>query len=204
MALPHSAFTIQVTVESEAAATEQDNIRRALESLGLNAEVRAAYIRESAVLEPWLISLSAGTISVLLGNFLRAAGEDAWKALKRVCRAARDARQDSRAPNGEVFLTDDSWQTRIPLPEELPDEAYRKLFELTHYEAPLSGILHWDYARQEWVDALHGKLPCDYPRCTSPGTEIRIKVDELRRTTRRTFCPGHVNSADAGDPRAWQ
>jgi hypothetical protein len=68
-------------------------------------------------------------------------------------RALYQARKASRAPAGTVSLTFPNPLLEVPLPRDLPEEAYRRLCEIKEPRAPLSGILMWDSEAQVWTDA---------------------------------------------------
>ena len=58
------------------------------------------------------------------------AGRDGWKGLKRLITGLYEARRASRAPQGGVTLKDSEPRVEIQLPPDLPDEAYRRLWEM--------------------------------------------------------------------------
>lgn len=165
-------------------------------------------IRESAADLPWLM-IFVGVWAV--GTFMKAAlqgagdeaGRDAWSALMRLIKAIYEARQSSRASQGSVSIRIVDPPVEIPLPPDLPEHAYQRLFEIENPRARLSGILMWDNEAQAWVDALAGKLRCDYPRCSEQATQGRVRHSSETIIQRREFCDVHAKAADAGDPAAW-
>ena len=164
-------------------------------------------IRESAADLPWLVMIFVG---VAVGTFMKAAlqgagdeaGRDAWRALMRLIKAIYEARH-SRASRGSVSIRIVDPPVEIPLPPDLPEHAYQRLFEIENPRARLSGILMWDNEAQAWVDVLTEKLRCDYPRCSEQATQGRVRHSSETTIQRREFCDAHAKAADAGDPAAW-
>jgi hypothetical protein len=128
------------------------------------------------------------------------AGRNAWHALMDLIKAIYEARQSSR---GSVSIRIAEPPVEIPLPPDLPNVAYQRLLEIEDPRARLSGILMWDNEVQAWVDALAGKLRCDYPQCSESATQGRVCHISDTTSQRREFCDVHVEAADAGDPTAW-
>lgn len=113
------------------------------ESAGIRAVVRGDLIRRSAGLAPWFIEITAAwTIAKFLGaaaaGFADEAGRDGWKGLKRLITELYKARKASRAPQGGVTLKEEGG-IQVLLPPDLPDQAYRRLYEIEDLSAPL-----WD------------------------------------------------------------
>ena len=91
----------------------------------------------------------------------------------------------------------------VQLPPDLPDEAYRLLFEIEEPRAPLSGILRWDSQAGEWADALAGRLTCDYPACPAWATQSRVHRPAPNVVLMRSLCDEHAAVTDAGDLAAF-
>ena len=200
---------VDVILESECTAADVAAVGAVFEAAGISADVRGGYIRESAADLPWLVIIFVGVWAS--GTFVKAAlqgagdeaGRDGWRALMHLIKAIYEARQSSQASQGSVSIRIADPPVEIPLPPELPEVAYQRLFEIKDPPARLSGILMWDNEAQAWVDARAGKFRCDYPRCSEQATQARVR--HLNETTilRREFCDAHAKAADAGDPAAW-
>ncbi len=165
-----------VVLESECTAADIAAVGAVFEAAGIRADVRGGYIRESAADLTWLVIIFVGAWAS--GTFVKAAlqgagdeaGRDAWRALMRLIKAIYEARESSQSSQGSVSIRIAGPPVEIPLPPELPEVAYQRLFEIEDPRARLSGILMWDNEAQAWVDALAGKLRCDYPRCSERAT----------------------------------
>ena len=200
---------LDVVLESECTAADVDAVAAVFEAVGIPADVRPGYIRESAADLPWLVIIFVGIWAG--GTFIRAAlqgagdeaGRDAWRALMHIIKAIYEARQSSSAAGGSVSIRIADPSVEIPLPPELPEVAYQRLFEIEDPQARLSGILMWDSEAQAWVDALAGRLRCNYPRCPERATQGRVRHMSETTSQRREFCDVHAAAADAGDPDAW-
>ena len=162
--------------------------------------------RRSAAPLPWLVDIEAGLKYLALAAaaaFGAGPGSDAWQGLKRLVQSIYKAREDSNARQGGITLRDSDTNVEIPLPPDLADEAYRRLYALAEPKAPLSGILVWNAGKQEWIDVFEGKLRCDYPDCTKPATQVRLSQPSPGTMSRRTFCDRHAAASDTGDLQAW-
>lgn len=201
--------SVDVVLESECTAADVDAVEAVFEAAGIPADVRAGYVRESAADLPWLVIIFVSVWAA--GTFVKAAlqgagdeaGRDAWRALMRLIKAIYEARQSSPASQGSVSIRIADPSVEIPLPPDLPEVAYQRLFEIEDPRARLSGILMWDNEAQAWVDALAGKLRCGYPRCSTRATQGRVRNLSETIIERREFCDVHAEAADAGDPAAW-
>lgn len=194
---------LQVIVESESTEAERAAVTDVFEVTGIAADVQGAYIRESAgdVL-PWLIQIET-TVKHLSGlvaaGAAGAVGADGWTGVKDLVRHLYEAR---KGKDGGVTLRDPETKTEIPLPPDLPDEAYRCLAEIEHPRAQQSGHLRWDSGR-EWIDPLAGLYRCRYQGCAEPATEGRVRQVSPSAMERREFCTPHAAAADLGDDLAW-
>ncbi len=198
---------MDIILESESTTADRAAVADVFTSAGLAANIRGAYIRESAGLDPWIIVISATTGTFLVSAakaFGEEVGKDAWKGLKLLITALYQSRKNSRAPEGEVQFSDPNTRINVHLPAGLPDQAYRRLYEIEHLRAALSGNLVWKDDAQDWVDELQGCLICDYPGCASPADQSRVRQTKETTWERRGFCQEHAASADGGDPNAWK
>jgi hypothetical protein len=112
-----------------------------------------------------------------------AVGADGWTGVKDLVRHLCEARKGKA---GGVTLRDPETRTEIPLPPDLPDEAYRRLAEIENPRAPQSGYLRWDSGRREGIDPLAGLYRCPYQDCAEPATEGRVA-----RSARRLWNAGN-------------
>jgi hypothetical protein len=200
--------TVEVSLESGAADAECFAVAEVFESAGIRAVVRGDLIRRSADLAPWLIEITAAwTIAKFLGaaaaGFADEAGRDAWKGLKRLITGLYKAREASQAPEGEVTLKEEA-VIKILLPSDLPDQAYRRLYEIEDLSAPLSGILRWDNDAQDWTDVFAGEYRCSYPGCSAWATQSRVRQPAPAVMLNRLLCDLHATASDAGDMTAWE
>jgi hypothetical protein len=196
------AEIIQVTLESEAADADLAAVAGVFESAGIPVEIEGAYIRHSAQILPWLIEIESSfryLAAGAAGGAVAAIGTDGWIAVKRLVGCLYEARKG----RGDVVLRDPDTRTEVPLPRDLPDEAYQRLSEIEEPRAPQSGILRWDRERRAWIDPLAGLLRCRYPGCTEAAAEGRVQQLSPASMERREFCGPHAAAADLGDDRAW-
>jgi hypothetical protein len=169
---------LQVIVESESAEAERAAVADVFEVVGIPADVRGAYIRESAgdVL-PWLIQIET-TVKDLFGlgpaGAAGAVGADGWTGIKDLVRHLYEAR---KGKDGGVTLRDPETRTEIRLPPDLPDEAYQRLAEIEHPRSQQSGHLRVGF-RAPGVDR-------------PPGRPVRLPLPGLRGAGKRRPCsPG--------------
>jgi len=201
-------MTIGVMLESEVTDSERAAVAKVFESAGIKSDIQAAYIRRGVGLFPWIIEI---TVVVAGGRFMWAAlsgagdeaGRDGWKGLKRLIAGLYEARRASRAPPGGVVLKESESRVETQLPPDLPDEAYRRLWEIENLAALLSGILKWDNDLREWVDVFTGQYRCFHPGCTGLATQSRVRHPEPNVMQSRLLCDQHAAASDAGDLSAW-
>ena len=197
-------MTIEVMLDSEVTDAERAAIAEVFESVGIKFDIQAAYIRRGVGLFPWIIEITAAAAG---GRFMWAAlagagdeaGRDGWKGLKRLITGLDQARRASRAPQGGVTLKDSEPRVEIQLPPDLPDEAYRRLWEIENPTAPLSGILKWDNDLRDWIDVFTGHNCCFHPGCTAPATQSRVRQPEPGVMHSCLLCDRHA----AGDLSVW-
>jgi hypothetical protein len=197
---------VQVLLESGCPEEERAAVATVFEEAGIPAEVHGAILRRSAGLAPWLVDIEVGVkflVAAAATGFGLASGTDGWQGLKRVVQSLYKAREGSGAPEGGVTLRDPEASVEITLPRDLADEAYRRLNVLEDPHAPLSGTLVWNSEKQEWTDALEGKLRCEYPGCPASASQARLHRPVPGVILRRTFCDRHAAAADLDDPQAW-
>jgi hypothetical protein len=203
-------MTLEVILESEVPEVERAAVAEVFESAGIQADVKGAYIRRSADLLPWIIEITAAaTVARFTWAAVAGAGDeagrDAWKALKRLITSLYEARRTSRAPQGGVNFRDSEAKVEIQLPPDLPDAAYRRLWEIENPVAPLSGILRWDNDLQDWTDVFTGQYRCFYPgSCAAPATQSRVRHPGPGVVLSRLLCDEHAAASDAGDPAVWE
>jgi len=201
-------LTVEVSLESGCDEAECLAVAEVFEDAGVRAAVRGNLIRRSADLLPWIIDI---TVAGLVWKFLSAAvagagddaGRDGWKWLRGVLTGLYEARRASRAPQGGVILRGEEEGVQIQLPPDLPDQAYRRLYEIENLEAPLCGVLVWNEEEQDWTDALQGKMRCAYPGCKAWATQSRVHRPTPTVTLSHPFCDSHAEAIDAGDLTAW-
>lgn len=126
---------IEVLLESECSDTDRAAVAAVFEAVGIQANVRGAYIRESAAILPWLIIIGTGYASwTFVKAALQGAGDEAdregWRMLLRLVKALYEARSNSPAPEGTVSVQAEQPQVEIPLPPDLPELAYRRLWQI--------------------------------------------------------------------------
>jgi hypothetical protein len=137
---------VMVSLEAEATETEIAAVKEAFAGSGIEAEVSASFLGLSADLVPW--HLTVGLIVYPLGAFITAvaaaAGEDAWRSLKRLVSNLYEARRGKGKSDGVIHL--EAPGIRVELDDDLPDEAYQALAR-----GDLSdGLYAWDRERGEW------------------------------------------------------
>jgi hypothetical protein len=203
-----AGMVIEVVLESEVPEAERTTVAEAFESAGIKVDIQAAYIRRGVGLFPWIIDIvvvgAAGKfIWAALGGAGDEAGRDGWKKLKALITSLYEARRASRAPQGGVALKNPESRVEIQLPPDLPDDAYRRLWEIDNLTAPLSGILKWDNDRRDWIDVFTGQYQCFHPSCTELATQSRVRTPEPGVMQSRLLCEQHAAASDAGDPSAW-
>jgi hypothetical protein len=174
------------------------------EAAGIPAEVRSAYIRESAgAVLPWLVQIEANfkdLLGYVVAGAAGAVGAESWTRVRDLIRRLYEARKGS---SGGVTLKDPDTRTEISLPPDLTDEAYRRLGEIESLRAPQSGILKWNAEMREWIDPLAGRLRCRYEGCREPASQGRVRQLSPSSMERREFCDSHAAAADLGDDQAW-
>ncbi len=198
---------LEVMLESECSPAEVSAVTEVFEVAGIPADVSATYARRSAALLAWVIIIG---VSYPAWTFIKAAlqgagdeaGREGWRALMRLVKELYEARSNSRAPEGRVTITT-SEVREIQLPPDLPEKAYRQLWEIEKPDASMSGQLIWHDETQAWVDALARTMRCDYPGCHDWATQTRAKHPGTPEWVRREFCDVHAAAADMGDPQAW-
>lgn len=206
-------MTENVDVSLEWGCTDADvkAVAEAFDEVGIRADVHGSIIKLSIADHPWDLVIM---VPVALGGwtFLKAAlqgagdeaGRDGWRALMNFVRSLYEKRNaSSSAPEGTVTLDAAYPPAQVRLPADLPDVAYRRLYNLTELRAPLSGVLIWDRDAEVWRDPLAGRRACQYPDCPKQAVEQRALRENGAVRDRRFFCEVHTAAADMGDKQAW-
>lgn len=198
---------LEVTLESECTDTDLAAVAKVFEDAGIPVDISPRLIRHSAELLPWVITIGSSYVAwTFIKAAVQGAGDEAgragWRALMRLVAALHEARKNSRAPQGTVSI-ETSELREILLRPDLPEEAYRQLWEIEEPHAPMSGQLRWDGERRAWVDPLAGQFSCDYPGCQEGATQGRTRQLGEAHIVGRSFCDKHAGAADTGDPQAW-
>lgn len=141
---------VQVDMDIEASADEVKAVRAAFADAGFEATVEASNERRGAGTYPWLIYFTV-PIGLFLTGFLHAAGQDAYAGIKRLVISLYAARRNSRSPRGSVVMMDAASHEWVMLDDDLPDLAWRRLFE-TEVGKTESGQLRWDPKTGSWRD----------------------------------------------------
>jgi hypothetical protein len=207
---PAMTDRLDVMIEKESTDADLAVVTRVFDAAGIPVKVHASVIRLSAGDLPWIVGI--GIPVAAAWTFLKAtlegagdeAGRDGWRALMGLVKGIYDNRNAvSGAPGGEVTITTPNPQVEIVLSPDLPELAYRRLWEIEEPRAPMSGILRWDPERRTWIDPLAGLLRCRYVRCPEPAIEGRVRQLSPTAIERREFCSVHAAAADLGDDQAW-
>lgn len=206
-------MTENVDVALEWGCTDADleAVAEVFDEVGIRADVHGSIIKLSIADHPWDLVIM---VPIALGGwtFLKAAlqsageeaGRDGWHALMHFVRRLYEKRNaSSSAPEGTVTLDAAYPPAQVRLPADLPDVAYRRLYELTELRAPLSGVLLWDRDAELWRDPLAGRRACQYPGCPKQAVEQRALRKDGSVHDRRFFCEVHTDAADMGDKEAW-
>jgi hypothetical protein len=194
-----------VILESECSSADLMAVIEVFERAGIPADVTASYARRSAAELPWLviIGISAWGAGTFVKAALEGVGDEAgragWRALMRLVKALYKAREPSRASEGTISIKLSEPPLEIPLPPDLPETAYRRLWETEDPRAPLSGILIWDSETEAWLDALARRNRCDYPSCQEWATQGRKRLREDSYVEQCQFCDLHAGIADIGN-----
>jgi hypothetical protein len=138
-----------VSIEATASEEELAAVRRAFEDAGLGAEVGAGLEFKSAGPETIVSVLVIGPLTVFLARFVQLAADDAYKTLKafvqRVC-----ARRERHAT--ALWLQDETGRrVDIAFGPELPDDAYRAIFELDLQDIPLNATIRYEDEARDWM-----------------------------------------------------
>lgn len=132
----------EVVIERSASPEELEEVRAAVAAARLPATVRASLEFKSAESDAITALLVMGPLAVFLSTFASEGAKDAYRALKRfVTRAA--ARKGRRA--AALRIQDSSEQhLDVALSADLPDGAYRELFELDLTDLPPRSYLYYE------------------------------------------------------------
>ncbi|MET8676735.1 hypothetical protein ABZW18_03805 [Streptomyces sp. NPDC004647] len=142
-------MTARVYFGAETTEEQRDALSRGLSELGLDARARLVKTVRSEQLT-WLV-LVVLPLSGFLGSLGQSLAQDAYGAVKRVVAGALGRSEDASVPEPQrpLLLEDTRSATRIVLEADLPDAAYRQLFQLD-----LAGsegrTLTFDRVRNRW------------------------------------------------------
>jgi hypothetical protein len=137
---PMVSLADAVVVEYDAPDGRVEAVERALREAGIEATVDASYESRALGALIWLVDVSLGTGLVAFFKTLgEEAGKDAWAAMKQLVTNLLAARVDDG--EGRILLRADDYNDVYVL-GELPDEAYRALFDLDWSELR-AGSLVW-------------------------------------------------------------
>jgi hypothetical protein len=158
---------VEVRLERSSTEAERQAVRTIFEVTSISANVTNEMSSELSpvILMPWFIDIwmPLGTfLSAVAAGAGTAAGKDAWKALKRFVKRLYDSRKSSQAPQGPGVRIQDK-SAEIPLPPDLPDEAYQRLYEIenlpTGAVGPPRRRVEWDSDLQAWAEPLDPSRP---------------------------------------------
>jgi len=145
----------EVAIERSASADELADVRAAFADAGLNASVRASIEFKSAESDAIASLLVIGPITAFLSAFAGAAGKDAYHALKTF--VARAGRRRHR-PNTSLWLQDSTGtHIDVVVGPDLPDNAYRAIFELDFTSLPSGASVHYDEQIGKWMNVFEAK-----------------------------------------------
>jgi len=167
---------LDVVVEREAPPEEIQALEELFRGAGVRAEVRAAYVRLSALDLPYAVYVLAPLTWIalkFLGGAAGAAGTDAWEAfrdggwlgLQRFVQEVGRARGER---DGSVVIRDPEGPD-VVLSDRLPEEAFRVLAELDWRELT-NGQLFWNQEKGDWHHATPGaRRPQSAPKLPRLG-----------------------------------
>lgn len=142
----------EVVLDREASKREADLVQEACEALpGLIARVEATFERKGIGDIPWVVWLMV-PVTALVRALAGEAGEDAREVLKSFVQKVYEARSSS-GRHGAVAIRDADRAIEVVLDADLPDVAYRKLFDLDLPVTSESGQVRFDRDTGTWRDA---------------------------------------------------
>lgn len=137
----------------------------------------------AVTLMPWFIDIwmpLGAFLSAVAAGAGTAAGKDGWKALKQLVKRLYDSRKSSQAPQGPGVRIQDRCAV-IPLPRDLPDEAYQRLCEIENLP-PAAGYppfrsIEWDSDLQAWAEPLDPARPRWRGATQLPGRWVQPELE---------------------------
>ena len=147
---------VDVALEAGAAPAELDAVRAVVREVSNDWTVEANFVQKSADVVAQL--LIAGPVAAFLGAFAAEAGKAAWRKsveapakLKRWLDGLRAARGGK--VQGITLIDGSLW---LEFRQDLPDEAYRKLFEIEDLADRANKYcwLAWDDEKKDWLPPL--------------------------------------------------
>lgn len=132
----------EIVIERSASVEELEEVRAAVAAARLSANVRASLEFKSAESDMITALLVIGPLAAFLSTFASEGAKDAYRALKRF--VTRAGARKGRRP--AALRIEDSSEQRlgVTLPANLPEHAYRELFELDWAGLPPGSYLHYE------------------------------------------------------------
>jgi hypothetical protein len=154
--MAEQSFHAEAHLEAGASPAEVAAVKAAFDELGVEADVDASLERRGVGDYPWTLFIIV-PVTIFLKSFVeaagKAAGDDAYAQARRFFSRLYDARRQSPAPRGGVTLMDKDTRQWVSIPEDLPEHAWRQLFEMEITKTE-SGVIQWDPRTETWRDVV--------------------------------------------------
>ena len=141
---------LKVIIEGEASEVEVAAVRDVFAEFGIEAEVKAAYLRRSMGLLPWAMMIEV-PLCVLAKGFLQAAGADAWRVLRDLVKRLFEERNRSGRPEGAIEIRDLDTHTIVIFSNQVTDEGFETF---VRGDFGPGGDYIWDIEAGAWKRAL--------------------------------------------------
>lgn len=143
--------SVEVLLDAGVPGERQDALLAVLEQWGLQPQARVVPPhRGLGIACLALLSLPVGAfLTALVGKL----AEDAYTGLKQVVHSI--CRRGEHEPPRPLVLRDTATGVRLILEADLPEQAYRQLFELDLAQFPV-GPVHYDHHTGRWRSDLAG------------------------------------------------
>lgn len=138
----------EASVDVNVDPDELAEVEAALRAIGFDGPVTPSIAFRSLGTLPWVLMFSL-PVTAFLTSFFGAVGNDAWKAFKNFVTRVQRARPNRQ---GSIEFRSHNSSPSLTIPEGLPDEAYRALFDLDFDAFEGSAVIYWDAERSEWTD----------------------------------------------------